>query len=114
MRTDELFKVSDEVLVRAYQEQIAPYTGLSAAGIQMELQRRAAVQLSEAIAAVRKATAEVERSSRRIERLTVWVIVLTILLLIAAALPAFEAMDKLTRAQTKPNVTSTNTATTSK
>lgn len=97
MRSIELFSVDDAALRSAYEEQIAPHTGVSAMSLQMELQRRAAVQLATAIQTVHLSTTELSASSKRLERLTVGLFILTILLLIAGIVPALDVAWKLQR-----------------
>lgn len=97
MQAYDLFRADDEALRVAYEKDIAPITGLSALAIQMELQRRAAVQLSHATERLREATGTLVESSSRLERLTKILIWLTIFLLLATIPPAADAYLKLRR-----------------
>ena len=110
MGIDNLQDLSDEALAAEFR-QVASTTVSNVSSIQNEFQRRATVKLIDATreisaqaqqlsAATNHLSAAVEQvrdSSFRLEKLTMRLIVISILLLVAAAPPAVEMLVRLIR-----------------
>jgi hypothetical protein len=91
MRTEDILHATDDELLAQF-DHLAPGVGMSLAPIQNELQRRATHKLLAAIGDLDGSVRRLHESSERIERLTWGLIALTVVLLLAALPPAYDAL----------------------